>query len=128
MTVEQLMAHRSGIGDYLDEDAVGDGGIYSTAADLNAFWTSLFAGRIVSPERVADMLRPRSDWPEEGRRYGLGFHLDATGDGVWLEGYDAGVSFASRHQPSAALTSTVISNWSNGAWPIIRLLDDRVDT
>ena len=128
MTVEQLMAHRSGIGDYLDEDAVGDGGIYSTAADLNAFWTSLFAGRIVSPERVADKVRPRSDWPEEGRRYGLGFHLDATGDGVWLEGYDAGVSFASRHQPSSSLTCTVISNWSRGAWPIIELLKDRLDS
>jgi CubicO group peptidase (beta-lactamase class C family) len=106
----------------------GDGGIYSTAADLSAFWTSLFAGRIVSPERVADMVRPHSDWPEEDRRYGLGFHLDASGEGVWLEGYDAGVSFASRHQPSSALTCTVISNWSEGAWPIIKLLDDRLDS
>jgi CubicO group peptidase (beta-lactamase class C family) len=106
----------------------GDGGIYSTAADLSAFWTSLFAGRIVSPERVADMVRPHSDWPEEDRRYGLGFHLDATGEGVWLEGYDAGASFASRHQPSSALTCTVISNWSEGAWPIIKLLDDRLDS
>jgi CubicO group peptidase (beta-lactamase class C family) len=104
----------------------GDGGIYSTAADLSAFWESLLAGRIVSPERVADMLRPRSDWPEEDRRYGLGFHLDATGDGVWLEGYDAGVSFTSRHQPSSSITYTVISNWSGGAWPIIELLGDRL--
>jgi CubicO group peptidase (beta-lactamase class C family) len=104
----------------------GDGGIYSTAADLSAFWASLFAGRIVSPERVADMVRPRSHWPEEHRRYGLGFHLDATGDGVWLEGYDAGVSFASLHQPSSGLTCTVISNWSRGAWPIIALLNDRL--
>ena len=54
---------------------IGDGGIYSTAADLSAFWESLFAGRIVSPERVAEMVRPRSDWPEESKRYGLGFHL-----------------------------------------------------
>jgi CubicO group peptidase (beta-lactamase class C family) len=106
----------------------GDGGIYSTAADLSAFWASLFAGRIVSSERVADMVRARSDWPEEDRRYGLGFHLHATGDAVWLEGSDAGVSFASLHQPSSALTCTVISNWSNGAWPIIELLDDRLDT
>lgn len=106
----------------------GDGGIYSTAADLSALWVSLFAGRIVSPEQLAEMARPRSDWPEEGRRYGLGFHLDATGDGVWLEGYDAGVSFASLHRPSSALTCTVISNWSRGAWPIIELLDDRVGT
>jgi CubicO group peptidase (beta-lactamase class C family) len=105
----------------------GDGGIYSTAADLSAFWTALFSGRIVSPERVADMVRARSDWPEEGRRYGLGFHLDAAGDRVRLEGYDAGVSFASLHQPSSALTCTVISNWSRGAWAVIELLDDRLD-
>jgi CubicO group peptidase (beta-lactamase class C family) len=106
----------------------GDGGIYSTAADLSAFWDSLFAGRIVSPERVAQMIRPHSDWPAESKRYGLGFHLAATGDAVWLEGYDAGVSFASLHQPSSSITYTVISNWSEGAWPIIKLLDDRLGT
>jgi CubicO group peptidase (beta-lactamase class C family) len=103
----------------------GDGGIYSTAADLRAFWDALFAGRIVSPERVAEMVRPRSDLPKEARRYGLGFQLDATGDGVWLEGHDAGVSFASLHRPTSSITYTVISNWSDGAWPIVRLLDER---
>ena len=102
----------------------GDGGIYSTAADLSAFWDSLFAGRIVSLERVAEMVRPRSDWAEEDRRYGLGFHLGAADDGVWLEGYDAGVSFASLHRPSSSTTYTVMSNWSRGAWPVVRLLDD----
>src|SRR3954451_394549 len=106
----------------------GDGGIYSTAADLSAFWDSLFAGRIVPSERVAEMVRPRSDWPEEGRRYGLGFHLHASTDEVWLEGYDAGVSFASHHRPSSSTTYTVISNWSGGAWPIVSLLDDRLGT
>lgn len=102
----------------------GDGGASTTAADLSAFWGALFGGRVVSPERLADMVRPRSDWPEESRRYGPGFHLHAKGDAVWLEGYDAGVSFESRHQPSTSLTWTVISNWSDGAWPITRLLGD----
>ena len=104
----------------------GDGGIYSTAADFSAFWDALFAGRIVSPDRLAEMVRPRSDWPKESRRYGLGFHLHPTGDGVFLEGHDAGVSFASVHQPTSSITYTVISNWSEGAWPIIRLLRDRL--
>lgn len=106
----------------------GDGGIYSTASDLSAFWDALFAGRIVSPERVAQMVRPHSEWPEESRRYGLGFHLSATRDGLWLEGYDAGVSAASCHRPSTSLTYTVIANWSEGAWPIIKLIDGRLDT
>jgi CubicO group peptidase (beta-lactamase class C family) len=106
----------------------GDGGAYSTAADLGAFWDSLFSGRIVAPTRVAEMVRPHSDWPQESRRYGLGFHLHASGDGVWLEGYDAGVSFTSAHQPSSSITYTVVSNWSEGAWPIIKLLQDRLGT
>jgi CubicO group peptidase (beta-lactamase class C family) len=105
---------------------IGDGGVYSTAADLHAFWESLFAGRIVGTDTVAEMVRPRSEWPEESRRYGLGFHLHATGDVVWLEGYDAGVSFGSSHTPSTATTVTVISNWTDGAWPVIRMLDERL--
>jgi CubicO group peptidase (beta-lactamase class C family) len=104
----------------------GDGGIYSTAADLSTFWDSLFAGRIVSPERVAAMVRPLGDPPTGSTRYGLGFHLHRTGDPVWLEGYDAGVSFVSLHQPSTSTTYTVLSNWSEGAWPIMKLLNDRL--
>jgi CubicO group peptidase (beta-lactamase class C family) len=104
----------------------GDGGIYSTAADFQGLWAALFAGRIVSRERVGEMLRPRSDWPEESRRYGLGFHLHLTNDAVWLEGYDAGVSFTSLHQPSSEITYTVMSNWSDGAWPIVGLLNEQL--
>lgn len=106
----------------------GDGGIYSTAADMHLFWSALFAGRIVSSDRVAEMVRPRSDWPEESKRYGLGFHLHATSDVVWLEGYDAGVSFCSTYDPTRTLTHTVISNWSDGAWPIVTLLDELLVT
>jgi CubicO group peptidase (beta-lactamase class C family) len=106
----------------------GDGGLYSTAADFSAFWESLYAGRIVSPDLVAEMTRPRSDWPEESRRFGMGFHLDATGDGVFLEGYDAGVSLASWHRPSSSITYTVISNWSQGSWPMVTLLNARLGT
>ncbi len=102
----------------------GDGGIYSTAADFHTFWDALFGGRIVSVDRVAEMVRPRSDWPEESERFGLGFHLHATGDAVWLEGYDAGVSFLSLHQPSSSLTCTVVSNWTDGAWPMVKALGE----
>ena len=102
----------------------GDGGIYTTAADVRAFWEALLAGRIVAREWVAEMTRPRSASPEDGRRYGLGFWLHGTTDTVMLEGYDAGVSFRSLHDPVAGVTATVIANWSNGAWPLVPLLED----
>ena len=102
----------------------GDGGIYSTAADIHALWIALFAGRIVSMDWVAEMVRPRSDVPSESLRYGLGFWRHASRDVVSLEGSDAGVSFRTVHYPSGRLTHTVLSNTSSGAWPITRRLDE----
>ena len=78
----------------------GDGGIYSTAADLSAFWDALLAGRIVSPETVAEMVRRTATGRRSPSATASASTSHATGDGVWLEGYDAGVSFLSLHQPS----------------------------
>ena len=108
---------------HLPVRGAGDGGIFTTAADVVAFWDALFQGRIVSKDRVAEMVRPHSDVPEKEARYGLGFWLHATGDVVELHGYDAGVSFQTEHDPNAGLTTTVLSNTSEGAWPIAEHLD-----
>jgi hypothetical protein len=45
---------------------------------------------------------------------------------VMLEGYDAGVSFRTVYDPDSETTHTVIANWSNGAWPITRSLDQQL--
>ncbi|MDH5281163.1 MAG: beta-lactamase family protein, partial [Thermoleophilia bacterium] len=84
----------------------GDGGIYSTAADFRSLWTAFFAGRIVPLNRVSQMVRPRSDAPSQGKRYGLGFWLHDSTDAVMLEGMDAGVSFRSVHDPRSDMTHT----------------------
>jgi CubicO group peptidase (beta-lactamase class C family) len=103
----------------------GDGGIYSTAADLSSFWSALFAGRIVSDDLVDELVRPHSDAPAHSKRYGLGFWVHASTDAVSLEGYDAGVSFRSVHDPRTRITHTVISNSTDGAWPLARHLEER---
>jgi CubicO group peptidase (beta-lactamase class C family) len=102
----------------------GDGGIYTTVDDVRRLWTALFAGRIVSADAVAMMVRPYSDVPANSARYGLGFWLHETSDVVMLEGYDAGVSFRSAHDPATHVTYTVIANTSEGAWPLVRFLRD----
>jgi CubicO group peptidase (beta-lactamase class C family) len=106
----------------------GDGGIYSTVADMHAFWTALLDGRILPVDRIRQMIEPRSQSPEDPRRYGLGFWLHATSDVVMLDGYDAGVSFRSVHDPVSGLTHTVVSNWSDGAWPVTRQLAEVLGT
>lgn len=104
----------------------GDGGIYSTVADVRSFWRALFAGDLVSQHWVPELTRPRSDVPGASRRYGMGFWLDAKSDVVILEGSDAGVSFRSVHDPTRGITHTVVSNTSDGAWPITRLIAERL--
>lgn len=76
----------------------GEGGIYTTAADMHTFWKALFAGRIVRTDTVTEMLRPRSDVAGDLLgQYGLGFWLFPQLNVVELHGSDAGVSFQTDH-------------------------------
>ena len=99
----------------------GDGGAYTTVADVSSLWGAFIDGRIVPAEWVAEMVRPRSATANGRRRYGLGLWLAAEGDAVMLEGSDAGVTFRSVHDPARELTHTMISN-ATDAWQIARLL------
>jgi len=76
----------------------GDGGIYTTAADMEKFW------RIV-PESMT-----------RGDRYGLGFWLDP----LRLEGGDAGAAFI-----SVAGRWTLLTNDPATAGPVARALRER---
>jgi CubicO group peptidase (beta-lactamase class C family) len=100
----------------------GDGGVYTTAADVTALWRAFFAGLIVAPAWVGEMVRARSDDLSEARGYGLGFWLRSGTSTVLLEGIDAGASFQSVHDPTTGVTRTVISNTTEGAWPLCRYL------
>ncbi len=104
----------------------GDGGIYSTVADMHAFWSAFADCRVVPEEWMAEMTRPHSDVPENHARYGLGFWLAETGPTVKLVGGDAGVSFYSAHDPITRSTWTVVSNTADGAWPIVRHVRDHL--
>jgi CubicO group peptidase (beta-lactamase class C family) len=95
----------------------GDGGIYTTAPDVRAFWPALLDGRIVPREWAERMLRPHAD------TYGLGFWLPRPG-AVLLEGGDPGVAFRSTHEPSTGLTATLMSNNHRGGGPLLGLLDE----
>lgn len=96
---------------HLPVQGSGDGGIVTTAADVRAFWTALFAGRLLGAATVALLATA-----PEGDPYGLGFWLDPPG--LALEGSDAGVSCRTLHDPERDVTVTVLANTSEGAWPI----------
>ena len=103
---------------HLPVRGVGDGGIYTTAADMHTFWDAVFGGRVVSAETLGKMVSPRSESAEMSMRYGRGFWLDGVTDAVSIHGFDAGVGFVSARDPGGRFTYTVISNKSLGAWQV----------
>lgn len=107
--------------------AAGDGGAFTTAADLHRFWVALTAGQIVSPATLAQMTAPRHDVPEEGLRSAMGFWLHRSHPALVIEGYDAGVSFRSTHLLESRTTVSVLGNSSEGAWPVIATLARDID-
>lgn len=100
----------------------GDGGAFTTVADVQTMWRALFAGDIVSRETLAQMTRPRSRLSER-MASGLGFWLPAGG-WVALEGADAGVAAWSGHHPERDETVTVLSNCSVGSDAVVQFVRD----
>jgi CubicO group peptidase (beta-lactamase class C family) len=104
----------------------GDGGIFSTAEDVHRLWQAFWDGAIVSPESVATMTTPHDGGNDPDKAYGFGFWLRPSSHAVVSEGYDAGISFRSISHTDRRITHTVISNWSDGAWPMTRHIEEMV--
>ena len=64
----------------------GDGGAYTTVSDVHLFWRAVLAGRVVGPELVVELTRPRNVVPEEDMRYAAGVWLHATGPQLIMAG------------------------------------------
>lgn len=97
-----------------------DGGTVTTAADLAAFWTALFDGRIVRPETLATLIEPVTTGDDT---YGRGFWIGEESGMVMLLGWDAGQSARTWYDPATKVAATVIANWTDGAWPILDAAD-----
>lgn len=103
----------------------GDGGIYTTVADVRRFWAALFDGRLLDPRWVDRMTAPQSAGPPEHRmHYGYGVWLDGTA--VVLDGGDHGVSFRSVFDRSSGTCCTVIANVETPISPVVARLRELV--
>ncbi len=94
----------------------GDGGMFTTTADLAAFWPAFVSGRIVSPVTAKEMLSPHVRLSDH-TAYGLGVYLDSARECCLIVGSDAGVGFDSRYFADDDVSITIISNTTDGAEP-----------
>ena len=91
----------------------GDGGMFTTAADLAAFWPKLLTGEILLAETTCQFLASQHKFDEQ-RAYGCGVYKRLEDRLYYILGGDAGVGFASYYQLPEQLTVSILSNISDG--------------
>lgn len=96
-----------------------DGGMTTTARDLDRFIDALGSGKIVTEENVARMLTPHAHDEEEA--YGYGMELVVDGDSAIIFGHsglDPGITAVVSHYVGPGITVTVLCNQDRGSWPV----------
>lgn len=91
----------------------GDGGLFTTAADLRSFWRNLFSNRILSPELTAVFLQTHERF-NETTGYGCGLYKRLDDSLFSIVGGDAGVGFDSRYFVGQKISASILSNLTNG--------------
>ena len=104
-----------------------DGGMFTTVGDFDRLWRGFFDGAVLSSGLASMFLKKAAT--QAGKQHSF------YGHGVWIHddgaspplhyiiGGDAGVSFRSSAHSDATF-ATVVSNTSNGAWPMSKAIDD----
>jgi CubicO group peptidase (beta-lactamase class C family) len=95
-----------------------DGGMTTTARDLDRFIEAFDGGKIVSKESVELMLTPHAADDEE--TYGYGMELVVDEETVTIYGHsglDPGVSSVVSRYVDPGITVTVLCNQDRGSWP-----------
>jgi CubicO group peptidase (beta-lactamase class C family) len=106
-----------------------DSGAHSTASDLVRFLQAVRNGELLKEELTEEFFTPQVE-VEDGTMYGLGLEFDLEEDGsvrsYFKDGVNAGASGILRHYLEANLDVVVLSNAEEGAWDVIRELDERL--
>ena len=107
----------------------GDGGPYTTTADMNRFWTAFFNKRYFKEEVLSEMLTPQAKVSEDGLyQYGLGCWInDVAGiRAYYVVGEDPGVEFKSSYYPEADLQITLTANKNGPLWDMYALIRNEI--
>jgi len=104
-----------------------DGGMFTTARDMDLLWRALAANRIMGSELTREFTRPRIELGN-GVSYGYGiYRWDRADEPVWFAvGSDAGVGFDSRYFAARGVTVSILSNRSEGEAQMRKLVYELV--
>ncbi|HET9222019.1 MAG TPA: serine hydrolase domain-containing protein [Roseiflexaceae bacterium] len=105
-----------------------DGGAFTTVQDIDTLWKAFWSYEIL-PKALVEIYTEsytKAATEREHTYYGHGLWIredESRNREAYITGCDAGVSFKSIVNRDTALQVTVISNTTDGAWPVLRDID-----
>jgi CubicO group peptidase (beta-lactamase class C family) len=103
----------------------GDGGMFTTAQDLNNFWRNFMSGKIIGSDLLTQFKTTRYELDEKSG-YGLGLYKHLDDSKFYIVGGDTGVGFYSGCMPNDDITISIISNVSDGEEEIRDFLSEEL--
>ncbi len=106
----------------VDVKGTGAGGAYTTVGDIEKFWDALLQHKLLSAEMTSKMLSRQSGCEKDGY-YGYGIWLKKGEKNCYtpyFQGCDPGVSFISTYQAKEESLITIISNFGNNVWRMMK--------
>ncbi len=106
----------------VDVKGTGAGGAFTTVGDIGRFWGALLSYKLMTRKTTLEMLRCHNGNIEAGY-YGYGIWLEPRGNNghsPYFQGRDPGVSFISAYEPSANVVITLVSNYGDNVWKLLR--------
>lgn len=108
----------------VDVKGTGAGGAFTTVDDIKKFWDALLSRKLLKDETTAQMLSCQSG-DAQSDLYGYGIWLKPDGPhgcSPFFQGSDPGVSFISTYEPSIDAVITLVSNYGDNVWGMLRKL------
>ena len=105
-----------------------DGGAFTTVQDIATLWKAFWGYEILPKELVDIYIQPYVKAETEGEHKYCGhglwiFEDESQNREEYITGCDAGVSFISSVDRDNDVQVTVVSNTTDGAWPVLRDID-----
>ncbi len=113
----------------VDVKGTGAGGAFTTVGDIERFWSALLSHRLLSQEMTLQMLSRHSGAGNSNYGYGIWLKKDGeNGYSPYFQGSDPGVSFVSAFLPRQGISITMVSNFGNDVWSIMRKVRAELDS
>lgn len=103
----------------------GDGGAYTTTADMKRFWAAFWGKRFFKEDILNEMLTPQIKASEdEVFHYGLGCWMNDLVNSrfYYVMGEDPGVEFYSGYYPDFDLQITLTANQNGPLWDMVKVI------